>query len=653
MNHETKKLTAEPESLQSPCRTPDQRSSGKDALARIVRSGTGREEFIARQKALFVGETWSMSKKENLSLSDAAGVIATRTDKFPDLVTAGKNGQSLLAAKKAYHNYRSWAGKLGRVKGTKTPDVNNWQALIPKYKNSRVYARPGDDGFWVILANIYENENRLAMQYAYKLASMAWATKNESPAPSFGAVRHYYERHADRKAVAIARNGEEWFRNNIAGYISREAPEPDEVWSGDHHIFDCAVKVFDEERGLWTPVRPWLTAWVDWGSLYFIGYEIRTIYPNRDCIERSLRSAIEKNDGYPCQHIYIDNGKDYKARGLFEQVLKSDKEESGVKSIGESLGCQVHFAIPYNARAKIAERQFRVVCEQFSKLWESYRGSNPQKRPKQADAAWNDPESLPTLRQFIVAWEQWLAVIYHDSPSKGKALKGSTPKEARKLMQRCRPRLDALQIYKAFLRELPGKPRKIMRGGVVNGLKRSYRSEELWQLMSSETHVRVKVDPDDLSTAWIYTVDGREVGPASSKPMLAAMTNEDPETIEQLREEMRRNNRQIKETKKVSADRRDMGRWLHAPQAPIESTIFLPAAEPNKAAASKKTSKKKQVVPVDISIDYDPELESDLDDALRTQSSQLLDGQQSTYDEEDLAILEKMEHAEMERAFSE
>lgn len=585
---------------------------------------------IARQKAAFVAEVFSLAKSKSIPQRDAAAIVASRTEQWNLLSAGGKRGASLIAGKRAWHNYRSWFAKLGKLEGTRKPDASNWRALLPAYAGSRDYVRPGDPRFWVVLARLYENPNQLSLQYAYDLAVAA--TESELPpesVPTCSACRHYYDRHADRKAVAIARNGEEWYRNNIAGYISRAAPEPDQIWIGDHHIFDCAVRIQDPESGQWRPVRPWLTGWMDWGTLWMHGKTIRPLPPNRDAIERSLREGLAGNDGHPPVHLYIDNGKDYKALG-FSRPIMDKADEDRVASVCQALACEVHFALPYNARAKVIERIFGIVCGKFSKLWPSYRGRSPEHRPAQASHYWNHPELLPTLEEFVAKFDQWLALVYHDAPSKGRILKGKSPLQARADIRRLRPRLEPMEIYRAFLRELPGKPRKIMRGGFVNALRREYRSDALFQLLSKHTHVRVKVDPDDISTVWIYTLDGREVGPATCKPVLAPVTDDDPVRIEQLREEQRRHQRQVRDAKTVSAANRALPRWTNLPQAAI------PAGR--RAALAPVASSR----PEPCSIQADPALERELESVLRTQSATRLSGAQDEPIDEDLAFLDQL-----------
>ena len=591
---------------------PAHRQDISPALECVVPTGpTDAEIRVARQKALFVERTYDLSTAKKITLKTACGLAAAHADDFPDLVHAGKSGASLIADTRAWNNYRSWAGKLGRVKGSRKPDTSNWTSLLARYAGSRRYVRPGDDKFWIILRKLYEHPNRLSLKYAYELAEVAYnSVVEKTTPPTYAQVRHWYSKHAEKKTVLIARMGEEWYRNNIASYITREAPGVDECWVGDHHIFDAAIRVYDEEAGAWRAVRPWITAWVDWGSLYFAGWQIRAIYPNRDSIERSLKQAITANGYHAPEHMYIDNGKDYKAAGFAVPVNRlSRKDEDRLRTVAALLGCTPHFAIPYNARAKIIERLFRPVCEQFSKLWTSYRGSDPTKRPTTADEAWKHPETLPTLDEFTVAFQTWLTDIYHRRPSNGAILSGKSPLEARAQTRRNRPALAPQVVYKAFLREVKGGCRKIMRGGVVRALNRFYQSDELWQLLDGKAEVRVKVDPDDLSTIWVFTPEGREIGPAREVPKLPALIDpDDAKTVEDLREQMRRQRREVRQAK-AGMVKMQYGAGELVPFLPPPRNAGTPA--PSSPARNKEP---------DIDIKVDKDLSDDLDAALREET---------------------------------
>lgn len=605
----------------------------------VVVSHSEREEFIARQKAEYVRCVWLLAQDKHMTEKQAAHEVAADTSRFSALMKEGRKHESLLGEGVCYRNFRLWRSKLGSVAGTKRPNVDAWRELLPAYRGAREYTRPGDPVFWSAVAKLYENENRLSMRYAYTLAESALRSKI-SDIPTYSAVHHWYTNHADQKAVFIAREGEEAFKNQVGSFIRREAPDVDEVWFSDHHIFDAAIKVWDKENTCWRAVRPWITAWLDWGSLDFVGWMIRDIYPNRDSIERSLRSGIVRNGNVAPAHIYIDNGRDYQASG-FAKLRPQDEQR--LKTLAELLGAAPHFAIKYNARAKVIERMFRTVCEHFSKLWPSYRGSNPQERPEGADDAWANPEKLPTLDEFAQAFEKWLLAIYRNEPSHGETLKGLSPAQARATKPHFgRDPLDALALHKAFLREIPDT-RTVHRGGVIRVFNRFYQSEALWLVLRHEKEVRVKLDPDNLANAYVFTQDGREIGLATEIRNLPGMVDENqPETVEALREGMKKMRREIKQAKATSALHRGLGAWRKGdPGAGARMLAPAPGSIQNR-----KPIAHEQAPATTVSVHDLADFEAALRESTRANKDRIFGRETDHTSEEDAALLDALDKEE-------
>ena len=580
------------------------------------------EERLARAKAEFVCEVRALAARDRVTIDMAAATVALQNERYAALRNAGKRGESLIGGHRAARNYRVWLADLTRDGAALDPSA--WRKLLPKFRGARPYVRPGADAFWQLLANLYEHPNKLSLRYAYSLAAKTMASHGSagilpaSPAlsiASYDQVKHYYDRHADQKAVLIARNGEDFFRNNIAGHITREAPLPDECWVGDHHILDLYVRIPDGKGG-WKPCRPWLTAWLDWGSLFFVGWQLRDEAPNRDPIERSLRAAIASNQLHPPSSLYIDNGKDYKAKGFTRPY--TDDELARQRSICESLNVAVHFAIPYNARAKIIERCFGNVAAQFSKLSKAYCGSSPNTRPGEAKFHWTHPEQLQTLEECAATFSKWLTLIYHGEPSNGETLKGKTPSEIRAGMKHPRPAFSQDSFYKAFLRPLGA--RAIRRGGCVLANGREYYSADLYRIMDGKAEVLLRMDPDDVDTVWCYTLDGREICAASAKVTVPGLIDKDDATsVELLRAQQRLHAGQLRDARAASADRRSLSAFRRTPDMPahllgngVTSAPIATAIPERRAAAFARNT------PVS-----DPALVAEIDEMLASERLEL------------------------------
>ncbi len=241
---------------------------------------------------------------------------------------------------------------------------------------------------------------------------------------------------------------------------------------GDHHILDAFVHVPGA-----TPKRPWLTAWLDLRSRAFVGWTW-SFQPNARIIALALRHAIlPKNrpdlpmHGLPIS-TYIDNGKDYRALSLrgeeidigridypewFDQFravgidpfyldmqydphdetwkLKRGGRELVVKGVRvggvfSRLAIRSRFATAYHPWAKPIERVFGEVVRSFSRRLPGWCGSHPGEKPERLAFELKNPAgNLLTIEQLNLAWEAWLAEVYHERPQSGHGMDGLSPRQ--------------------------------------------------------------------------------------------------------------------------------------------------------------------------------------------------------------------------------
>jgi len=124
-----------------------------------------------------------------------------------------------------------------------------------------------------------------------------------------------------------------------------------------------------------------------------VGWMLAYDAPNADRVMAALAAGIEAH-GAPA-HAILDNGKDFRAldvaggrrgnRGPAGRLLPVRRTE-GMLGL---LGITVHWAKPYNAKAKPIENWFRhALSDEFDRAWPTWCGRRPSERP----------ESLRTLR---------------------------------------------------------------------------------------------------------------------------------------------------------------------------------------------------------------------------------------------------------------
>lgn len=100
------------------------------------------------------------------------------------------------------------------------------------------------------------------------------------------------------------------------------------------------------------------------------------------------KAALDPAIGLP-KEIYIDNGRDYCSKefaGTGHRTRKSAADADKVKTMLESLQVDVHFALPANGRAKVIEREFRVVAEEICREFPTWCASKRRSSGKSAEA---------------------------------------------------------------------------------------------------------------------------------------------------------------------------------------------------------------------------------------------------------------------------
>jgi hypothetical protein len=270
-------------------------------------------------------------------------------------------------------------------------------------------------------------------------------------APSYETVRAWLKQTPAALAV-YAREGRKAYRERMAPYLRRGYTDvyANQIWVGDHAIHDveCANDLFeDAEWG--APIRLRLSAMLDYRSRLVVGASWAWEGSSR-AIAATMRRGIQRFG--PPEHIYVDNGKDYKkvARGAMPGYLKESslapagwwrRELDSIAATGflARLGIAVTHCIPHHPQSKHVERFFRTLHERFDKCWPTYTSGNPSTRPDATTAAMMEHRSLvragraiesrhPRASQFIAACLAWIEE-YNGAPHSGEGMDGRSPLE--------------------------------------------------------------------------------------------------------------------------------------------------------------------------------------------------------------------------------
>ena len=262
----------------------------------------------------------------------------------------------------------------------------------------------------------------------------------EDELPSYDTVRVFLK--STPAALAVyAREGKKAYRDRMSPYLTRQFTDvyANAVWIGDHQISNV-------EYG--APIRIRFTAWLDYRSRMFVGESWCWEGSSRS-IAAAMRRGIVKHG--PPDHIYVDNGKDYKKIGHgARRGYQKDSElapagwwgrelDSVITGFAARLGIAVTNCLPFHPQAKAIERAFRTVHERFDKCWPTYTGGDPLLRPDSTTALMMrhrkllksgnvDKSDHPRASQFIAACLAWLEE-YADTPHTGAGMDGGTPRQ--------------------------------------------------------------------------------------------------------------------------------------------------------------------------------------------------------------------------------
>jgi hypothetical protein len=462
-----------------------------------VAIGNERWQFVKRCEEL---------KQSSEARSDEHAVALVR-------VTA-KADFPAIAELLSVFNLRKWRRDLG-THGNGQIAWDNREALLPRWANGR-RERDGDARFWPIFAGFYESGEQFSLATAYEYALMSCRRSGIADVPRLHQVRHWYKHPDVRMRAECARRGPEWARNRVVGHITRswDAVAPNDVWIGDHHQFDAMIKVPDGDG--WKPVRPWITAWLDGRSLAIVGWCITEGNPNHRTILEALRNGILLNRMHCAAGLLTDRGSDFLLQGFTSPWTDANAPGLELQSIAD-LGCTARRSNAYNARAKTVERIFGTVCGMFTKLWASYRGRNPIERPDKANYYSQNPGELPTLGQFVKAWEAWVAKVYHQRHGKGRILKGHSPAEVW-TAGTGGPLLDVQSVRLGLA--IPVACPMVRAGGTVVYKGADWQSRALWPYVGSR--VVLRVDPVN-HAAFACDLKGRLMAELELKRLVSAL----------------------------------------------------------------------------------------------------------------------------------
>lgn len=371
-------------------------------------------------------------------------------------------------------------------------------ALTPKWGKNKNKVRAFDKNAVIYAFSLHATGQMRNMRDTYQ-QTVAHAQGKNWQTGTYASLCNYLKR-LDLATTTLAREGKKRFEADNIIKILRNYDEiwPNFMWCGDHHIFDVFVKLPDGKGG-WQYKRPWLTSWMDMSSRSLMGWCI-SFAPNSRTIAMALAHAISPKDdpaylqcGIPSS-VYIDNGKDYRAKYLNGEEIEIGKidypdiierfaalgidpyyidleydgeQNAWVKKHGDKLltvkgvrvggvyarlGIGQRYATAYHPWAKPIERFHRTLVQSFSRELPGWCGSGHEHRPEKLAFELKSGLQILTIEEFCGRFYDWVVNKYHKTPHRGHGMDGRTPDEVFAALmpapQTCEPQLLDFALLK-------------------------------------------------------------------------------------------------------------------------------------------------------------------------------------------------------------
>lgn len=319
--------------------------------------------------------------------------------------------------------------------------------------------------------------------------------------------------------------------------------EPGTLWIGDHTQLDMWCRTATGQ-----PIRPWLTAWMDWRSRRVVGWCLSDS-PNSTTILAAFRAGMldEANRGGP-DEVWIDNGKDYasayfcgqtkqeRRKAIKEEVAVDEQEAGGLFG---ALGIKPRFAIPYRARSKgRLERWFGTFHGEHDEQYPSFCGSKPELRPERCDkllARFRKGETnvLPEYRAVELTVRDMIDIYNATWAHSGAGMDGRTPDQ---VMSEARIKAFGRSDVLDYMLAMWPQPQHVSAqlgvsiaiGGTTYWYGQHNTALTPYKVTRRSTRkaernvpqVRVSYDPNDLSKVWVWTMDHRLITTARANDVM-------------------------------------------------------------------------------------------------------------------------------------
>lgn len=405
------------------------------------------------------------------------------------------------------------------------------------------------DEAWNIFSNWYLNINKPKIAFLYQRLNDYFEIEKPEmlPLPSEATFRRAIVSKLPISVIKYFRDGVKVWTDECAFYLKRDYSllNSNDIWTSDYHTLDLFVK--DDITG--EVFRPHLVIWSDIKSRKILTLKLRRSSDSHG-VFLTFRSAV-KTYGAP-ENVYLDNGREFLSSDIGGRGRrKTDVNADYGMTLFEKLGVKMVNAKVANGRAKIAERQFKTMTDQFSRMFTTYCGNKPTTRPEGHEKLLKNEKNIPLLSEVEKEITDYFEGYYNNIESKATGLENGTPNACYEKHYYKRRTLPEDQLNELLMRT--ARLQAYKRNGVYVTVGETkvffYNSDITMDYLGKKVYVRY--DPEDLSEVIIEDEKGRFIGKAQRAVEGGYYGANDVEAIKYLNKTNKKLERIIKEYKAV------------------------------------------------------------------------------------------------------
>ena len=362
--------------------------------------------------------------------------------------------------------------------------------------------------------------------------------------------RTTFHRATQKIPVAVVkyfRYGEKTFTDEVLPYVQRvyRNLSSNEIWTSDYHTLDFFVK--DDLTG--KVFRPHVVVWQDIRSRKILSLRVCESSNSHGVINSFREACI--SFGRP-HNVYVDNGREYLVRDFGGRGKRKANQNAQIETtILQSLGINMINAKVANGRAKVAERTFKQLAGEFSKLFITYCGNRPGNRPERHTDIMKNEKNIPLLSTVTEDLRIYIEGGYNTKASTGEGTNGKSPNEV--YAENLISKRAATQEQINLLTMRSSRMQTVKRNGVYldfgQGKIWFYNTDLVHDYMNHKVYVRY--NSEDLSEVRIEDEKGRLLCTAERLGAGGYDMDADLETVKKVQRLAKEQKAKVKEFKQT------------------------------------------------------------------------------------------------------